>query len=77
MYAVCRVRRPETYSVYEHGGCEVKSLRRFQTLTAAHGRRGEKEGWVYWYCGSPIAHPRTGQPFAFVGGRRGFAPVDP
>ena len=43
-----------------------------QTLTAVDGRRGDKEGWAFWYVGSPVLHPTQGTPFAFAGAARGF-----
>lgn len=27
--------------------------------------RGLREGWVYWYAGSPVVHPETGRKFLF------------
>ena len=44
----------------------------YHTLTAVDGRRGDKEGWAFWYIGTPVVHPTRGTLFAFTGAGGGF-----
>ena len=48
-----------------------KGKEAYHTLTAVEGRRGSKEGWAYWYIGSPVIHPASGKAFRFSGASSG------